>query len=244
MIRPTPRLAAAALTFCLVLGACGGGDDDSGDAASGASIKSLRVLDYYSNEPDKTRIGKMLDDCGKTAGVTIKREAIPGDTLIQKVLQQSSSKTLPDVLMLDNPDLQQIAATGALAPLDQFGLSADGYAKGVVDASTYKGKLYGLQPITNTIALFYNADILKKAGVEPPKTWDELRATAKKLTHGKQYGIAFSAPATYEGTWQFLPFMWSNGGNEKDIATPQTASALQLLVDLVRDGSSSKSVVN
>ena len=76
--------------------------------------------------------------------------------------------------MLDNPDLQQIAASGALAPLDEFGLSADGYAKGVVDASTYKGKLYGLQPITNTIALFYNKDILAKAGVEPPKTWDEL----------------------------------------------------------------------
>ena len=114
----------------------------------------------------------------------------------------------------------------------------------MVDASTYKGKLYGLQPITNTIALFYNKDILEKAGVQPPKTWDELRATAKKLTRGKQYGIAFSAPATFEGTWQFLPFMWSNGGDEKDIATPETAGALQLLVDLVRDGSASKSVVN
>ena len=243
MIRPSPRLAAAALTFCLALGACGG-DDDGGDAASGDSVKSLRVLDYYANEPDKTRIAKLLADCGKANGVSIQREAVPGDTLIQKVLQQSSSKTLPDVLMLDNPDLQQIAATGALAPLDEFGLSADGYAEGVVDASTHEGKLYGLQPITNTIALFYNADILKKAGVQPPKTWDELRATAKKLTRGKQYGIAFSAPATYEGTWQFLPFMWSNGGDEKDIATAETAAALQLLVDLVDDGSASKSVVN
>ena len=38
--------------------------------------------------------------------------------------------------------------------------------------------------------------------------------------------------------------MWSNGGDEKNIATPQTAGALQLLVDLVKDGSASKSVVN
>jgi multiple sugar transport system substrate-binding protein len=38
--------------------------------------------------------------------------------------------------------------------------------------------------------------------------------------------------------------MWSNGGDEKDIATPQTAAALQLLVDLVKGGSASKSVVN
>ena len=38
--------------------------------------------------------------------------------------------------------------------------------------------------------------------------------------------------------------MWSNGGDEKNIATPQTAEALQLWVDLVKDGSASKSVVN
>jgi multiple sugar transport system substrate-binding protein len=242
MIRPSPWLAAAALAASLALAGCGG--DDDGDAASSGSVKSLRVLDYYNNEPDKTVVGSLLDGCGKANGVTIEREAVPGDTLIQKVLQQSSSKTLPDVLMLDNPDLQQIAATGALAPLDDFGLSGDGYAEGVIDASTYEGKLYGLQPITNTIALFYNKDLLDEAGVAPPQTWADLRAAAKTLTKGKQYGIAFSAPANYEGTWQFLPLMWSNGGDEKNIATPETAEALQLLVDLVNDGSASKSVLN
>jgi multiple sugar transport system substrate-binding protein len=243
---PTGLAAVAAVAVSLTLAACGssGGGGSGASSGSSPSVKSLRVLDYYNNEPDKSIYAKVLDACGKANGVTIQREAVPGDTLIQKVLQQSSSKTLPDVLMLDNPDLQQIAATGALAPLDQFGLSADGYVKGVVAASTYQGKLYGLQPITNTIGLFYNKAILDKAGVKPPATWDELKAAAKQLTSGKRYGIAFSAPANYEGTWQFLPFMWSNGGDEKDIATPQTAAALQLLVDLVKDGSASKSVVN
>jgi multiple sugar transport system substrate-binding protein len=241
---PTGLAAVAAVS--LTLAACGssGGGGSGASSGSSTSVKSLRVLDYYNNEPDKSIYAKVLDACGRANGVTIQREAVPGDTLIQKVLQQSSSKTLPDVLMLDNPDLQQIAATGALAPLDQFGLSAEGYVKGVVDASTYQGKLYGLQPITNTIGLFYNKAILDQAGVKPPTTWDELKAAAKQLTSGKRYGIAFSAPANYEGTWQFLPFMWSNGGDEKDIATPQTAAALQLLVDLVKDGSASKSVVN
>ncbi|WP_246865311.1 extracellular solute-binding protein [Clavibacter michiganensis] len=35
-----------------------------------------------------------------------------------------------------------------------------------------------------------------------------------------------------------------NGGDEKDIATPETAEALQLWTDLVKDGSASQSVVN
>jgi multiple sugar transport system substrate-binding protein len=231
-----------ALAATIGLSGCGGGSA-AGGGGGGAPVTSLRVLDYYNNEPDKTVYAKALADCGQQNGVTIEREAVPGSSLIAKVLQQASSKTLPDVLMLDNPDLQQIAATGALNPVSDFGLNADGYAPGIVAASTFDGKVYGLQPITNTIALFYNKDILAQAGVQPPKTWDELKDAAKKLTSGNRYGIAFTATADYEGTWQFLPFMWTAGGDEKDIATPQTAQALQLWVDLVNSGSASKSVV-
>jgi multiple sugar transport system substrate-binding protein len=237
-LRTAPWLAVAALTIPLAVTACGG---DSSDSST--DVESLRVLDYYNNEPQNSTFQEVIDACGQQAGVTIEREAVPGADLIAKVLQQASSRTLPDVLMLDNPDLQQIASSGALSVVTDYGLSADGYAEGVVDASTYQGELYGLQPVTNTIALFYNEDILAEAGVTPPTTWDELRTAARELTSGDQYGIAFSAPANYEGTWQFLPFMWSNGGDESNIATPEVAGALQLWVDLVDDGSASASVV-
>jgi multiple sugar transport system substrate-binding protein len=233
-----PALVAAA---ALGLTACGGGGSGGG---GGGDVTSLRVLDYYNNEPDKTVYAQKLDECGQQAGVTIEREVVPGDSLIQKVLQQASSRTLPDVLMLDNPDLQQIAATGALAPISDFGLSADGYQEGVVSASTFEGQVYGLQPVTNSIGLFYNVDILNEAGISPPKTWDELKTAAAALTQGERYGVAFSAVADYEGAWQFLPFMWTNGGDETDIASPQTAEALQLWVDLVNSGAASRSVLN
>jgi multiple sugar transport system substrate-binding protein len=223
----------------LGLTACGGG----GSASGSGDAKTLIVQDTAVTEPGNSDTQKQLEDCAKPIGVTIKRTPVPGGDIIAKVLQQASSKTLPDVLNIDNPDVQQIAASGALAPLGDFGVNADGYAKGIVDANTYQGKLYGLQPTTQTLALFYNKDIFSKAGLQPPSTWDELKADAKKLTSGSQYGVAFSAPPTYEGTWQFLPFMWSNGGNEKDIATPQTAEALQLWTDLVKSGSASKSVL-
>jgi multiple sugar transport system substrate-binding protein len=232
-----PALVAAA---ALGLTACGGGSGGGG----GGEVTSLRVLDYYNNEPERTVYTQFLDECGQQAGVTIEREAVPGAQLIAKVLQQASSRTLPDVLMLDNPDLQQIAETGALAPISDFGLSADGFQEGVKAASTFEGQVYGLQPITNSIGLFYNVDILEQAGITPPKTWDELKTTAAALTQGQRYGVAFSAVADYEGAWQFLPFMWTNGGDETNIASPETAEALQLWVDLVNSGSASRSVVN
>ncbi|WP_235215273.1 ABC transporter substrate-binding protein [Phaeacidiphilus oryzae] len=237
--RTAALAAAAALAAPLALTACGTG---AGGHSTG-KVTSLSVEDYYNNEPDNTFYQQAVTACGKQQGVTVKRTAVPGANLIAKVLQQASSHTLPDVLMLDNPDLQQIADTGALTPLSGYGITGAGYAKGVLDASTYHGKLYGLQPVTNTIALYYNKDMLAAAGLKPPTTWAELKTDAAKLTKGDRYGLAFSGINTYEGTWQFLPFMWSNGGDEKDIATPQTAQALQLWVDLVKSGSSSKSVV-
>ena len=235
---------ALAAALPLTLTACGGGGSDSGtDPGATEQVTSLSILDYYNNDPDKQLVQKGLDTCAKQLGITINRETVPGDTLIAKVLQQASSKTLPDVLMLDNPDIQQIAATGALAPLGTYGITGDGIQEGVVQAATYDGELYGAQPVTNTIAIFYNKDILAKAGVEPPKTWAELRETAKKLTSGKQYGFAFDGTADYEGAWQFLPAMWTNGGDETNLKSPEVAEALQLWKDLVDDGSASKSVV-
>ncbi|MEZ0494541.1 extracellular solute-binding protein [Kineococcus sp. TBRC 1896] len=231
---------AALLVLPLALGACGGG----GGGTAGGSPDTLRVLDYYNSDPNKTIWGDAIEACGQSVGMEISRESVPGDTLIQKVLQQSSSRTLPDVLMLDNPDVQQIAASGALAPLGDLGVDSSGVADGVLQASTYEGELYALQPVTNTIALFYNRQVLDAAGIAPPTTWDELKTASAQLTQGDQYGFAMSNINTYEGTWQFLPFMWSNGGDEKDIATPQTAEALQLVKDLMTSGSLSQSSVN
>jgi len=243
------RLVAAAAVAALApvaLAACGGGGgSSSGSGSAATTVDSLTVLDYYSDEPGKSQIGDMLSKCGTSIGVAkVDHQSEPGPTLIQKVLQQASSKTLPDVLMLDNPDIQQIAEAGALAPLGDFGINADGYAPGPVSAATFDGQLYGLQPGANTLAIFYNKDVLAKAGVQPPKTWAELKSTAKQLTSGKQYGFAFNATADYEGAWQFLPPMWTNGGDETDLKSPQVAGALQLWKDLVDDGSVSKSAVN
>ena len=248
MIKKRLVAATAMATLApLTLAACGGGGSNDAGSESSATenVTSLTVLDYYTDEPGKSNIDAQLQKCGTSIGLaSVDHQSVPGPTLIQKVLQQASSKTLPDMLMLDNPEIQQIAEAGALMPLDDFGINAEGYAPGPVSAATYDGKLYGLQPGANTLAIFYHKDVLAKAGVQPPKTWDELKAAAKKLTSDKQYGFAFNATADYEGAWQFLPPMWTNGGDETDLKSPQIAEALQLWKDLVDDGSVSKSVVN
>ena len=239
----TGRLRAGLVTgliLPLAFGACTGGYDGT----TAGAVSELRILDYYTSTTNNVPWERALDVCGRVVGVEIDRESVPVDALMQRVLQRSSSKTLPDVLMLDNPDVQQVAASGALTPLEDLGIDTAGVADGVLRASTYEGDLYGLQPVTNTVALFYNKKFLDAAGVVPPTTWEELEVASARLTQGDRYGFAMSNIGTFEGTWQFLPFMWSNGGDERNIDTPQTAAALQLVKDLMTSGSLSQSSVN
>ncbi|MEV7866347.1 ABC transporter substrate-binding protein [Streptomyces sp. NPDC088124] len=241
--RPSVRQTGAlvgALALLLAATGCGGG---AGAGSATDEVTTITALDYYTDEPEHAQWGDLLTACGKNAGVTVEHTSVPAASLTPTVLRQASSRTLPDLLMLDNPDLQQIAQTGALTPLDQYGIDFSGFSKGILSAGTYQGKVYGLAPAVNTVALFYNKDMLSEAGVAVPTTWDELKTAAAELTRPGRYGMAVDANATFEGSWQFLPFLWSNGGHEKQLDTPQAAQALRLWVDLVKNGSMSKSVL-
>ncbi|MFS0695181.1 ABC transporter substrate-binding protein [Streptomyces nitrosporeus] len=242
--RPMRRIAvrlAGAVVLLLTTTGCVGG---AGTGPATGEATSITVLDYYTQRSEHTQWSEVLTACGRTAGVTVEHTSVPPASLIPRVLRQASSRTLPDLLMLDNADLQQIARTGALTPLDRYGIDTDGFAEGILSAGTYEGEVYGLAPYVSTVALFYNKDMLAEAGVAVPRTWDELKEAAAGLTRQGRYGMAVDASATFESSWQFLPFLWSNGGHEKQLDTPQAAQALHLWVDLVENGSMSKSVLN
>jgi multiple sugar transport system substrate-binding protein len=228
-------LASVSLAFLTGCSAGGSSSSDGGDI-------TLTLTDTLS-ETSAPVYQEVYDACAEEVGVTVEATHVAGSALIAKVLQQASSRTLPDVLMLDNPDVQQIAASGALSKLTDYGIDGDGFPQGIIDAGSYEGDLYGIAPVVNSLGLFYNVDTLAAAGVEVPTTWDELKAAASALTADGRYGLALSAANSFEGTWQFLPFMWSNGGSEDDLTSPEVTGALEFVNSLVQDGSVSSSVV-
>ena len=234
----------ASATSAVLLAACSPSPAPSASNGAGApAATSITELDYYADEQGSAAWQKILDTCATQTGIKIDRQKVPTNQMLPKVLQSASSKTLPNLLFTDNPTLQQVAATGALTPLSDYGITTDGYYPSIVKAGTYQGKVYGVAPGVNGLALIYNKDLLAAAGVEPPKTWDELKAAAAKLTKDGKYGLAFSAIPSEEGTWQFLPFFWSNGAELSQLDSPKASQALQFVTDLVNSGSASKSVV-
>ncbi|WP_290054964.1 sugar ABC transporter substrate-binding protein [Amycolatopsis solani] len=236
------RRALMLTAGALLLAACSP-SAPAGSPAGAQPAGSITELDYYADEQGSAAWQKILDTCAAQTGVKIERQKVPTSQMLPKVLQGASSKTLPDLLFTDNPTLQQVAATGALTPLSDYGITTDGYYESIVKAGTYQGKVYGVAPGVNGLALIYNKDLLAAAGVQPPKTWDELKAAAAKLTKDGKYGLAFSAIPSEEGTWQFLPFFWSNGAELSQVDSEPAVKALQYVTDLVNSGSASKSVV-
>lgn len=240
--RPAARpgvLAALAAAGALTLAACGTG---SGAGGSGAP-DTLTEIDYYDAAPQNTQLPQILDECAARNGVKVKHQQVPRAQFMPRLLQQASARTLPDLALVDNPDLQQLAATGGLVSLSKAGLGTEGLYPSIVQAGQYQGQTYGIAPGVNGLALYYNTDLFTQAGIEPPATWAELTAAAKKLTKGSRYGLAFSAVGTEEGTFQFEPFFWTAGADLKQLDSPQAVTALTLWKDLVDAGSASKSVV-
>ncbi|MEV5384036.1 sugar ABC transporter substrate-binding protein [Streptomyces sp. NPDC052721] len=182
--------------------------------------------------------------CGKQLGVTIEQQSVPAAQVMTKALRMASSKSLPDIVQFDASEMPTFAEAGGLVDLKTLGLSTRDIPQGIVNFGSYKGTYYGAARSVNTLALFYNKDILGQAGVKVPTTWAELRQAAKKLTGGKRYGLALSAGGAEDGVFQFTPFMWSNGGDETELDSPQVVGALDYWKALLADGSVSKSTVS
>lgn len=250
--RPALHLFSAISAGCilfLVLGmllsACGGSANSQG--SSNGKI-TLTVLDYLGTEPANSEINKLVKLYEKAhPNVTIQRDSVPIGSLITKASQETASHTLPDLMVIDNPDLPTFASTGALMQLDQYltgDLSTSNFFAGSLSTMQYQGKTYALSTGNNDLALFYNKKMFSTAGLQPPTTWADLEADAKALTKGDTYGFAMSAPATEEGSWQFEPFLWSNGGDLTKVDSAQGVQALQFLTGMIQKGYLSKAALN
>ncbi len=84
----------------------------------------------------------------------------------------------PDVAFLPQPGLmKQFAGKNQLQPLDNVIGTEMGtnYAPVWKDLGSVDGKLYGLLfKAANKSTVWYNTKVFNDAGVQPPKTWDEL----------------------------------------------------------------------
>ncbi|HEY8822838.1 MAG TPA: sugar ABC transporter substrate-binding protein [Dermatophilaceae bacterium] len=91
------------------------------------------------------------------------------------------------------------------------------FQSGPVGATTYKNNVVGVPIITEQEVLYYRKDLLAKAGLQVPKTMDELQAAAKAIK-AQNPGVAGFVARTGKSpaVTQFSSFLYSFGGDFVD----------------------------
>ncbi len=177
-------------------------------------------------------------------------EFISTSTIDAKLLLATAGGNPPDIAGFWSHTVYNFADKGALIPLDEFmkkdGLSGSDYLPSVYEACTYKGFTWGLPSTPATVALHYNKDLFREAGLDPdspPQSIKELDEYAKKLTKvdsdGKYTQLGFLP--TDPGWWGTMWVFWFGGslvnesGTEILIDSEESKTAFNWVQSYLKD---------
>ena len=145
------------------------------------------------------------------------------DQQIPKILASVVGNVPPDMLWF-NPTLTgQLVELNAIRALDE--LLAASSVKDEIDPALFESMQFlshnwSVPFGTNNAGIFYRPSLFEAAGItQLPKTWEELREVAKRLTcdldgddRVDQHGILLPLGKGEWTVFMWLPFMWSGGG--------------------------------
>jgi multiple sugar transport system permease protein len=143
----------------------------------------------------------------------------------------------PDLILFDRYAISEWAARGAFAKLDQFlvrdatsdhpaAIHPENFYKSCWEEVIYDNPVTGDRGIfaipedVDDRALFYNKDLLKRAGyidangeARPPRTWEELEEMTVTLTERDSRGLIkqLGFAPNFGNAWLYL-YSWMNGG--------------------------------
>ena len=148
----------------------------------------------------------------------------------QAMMRQAVTNQLPDVYYSGYHLLEELVRTRAkrnqlvdLGPL----LAAEGadfrrknYSDRILSLGKVDGKLYGLAFNASTPIMYYNAELVKKAGGDPehmPDTWEATIALGAKIRAlGPDIvGLAYNVQS-WPGNWLYLAMIQQAGGTVVD----------------------------
>ncbi|TPL19595.1 MULTISPECIES: extracellular solute-binding protein [unclassified Mesorhizobium] len=151
-----------------------------------------------------------------------------------------------NVYYVDEANVALFASSKWIVPLSDYYPADYDYADfdpGRQKVATYDGKVW-FAPLTGGGDLMvYRKDVLEAAGIQPPKTLDELIADVPKLTNPDKgmYGIALrGARGSGANVWRWMPFFKAYGGQwfdgdkpafNSDAAVKATETYLKLFKD-------------
>ncbi len=190
--------------------------------------------------------------------ICISSEGFAWDTFFQKYPTAVAAGQPPDMVIFHAAELQQMAAQGLMLPMDDMfadgTLSLDDYNPSLMAQLTTDGKTMAVPFDNHGWLLWYNTDLVKKAGLDPnnlPKNGTEFIDWAQKLTtdvNGKHptdadfdkdnvdvWAMEYTWPRYTIPTtlWQFGGAVVSPDGKTATLDSPESIAAVQFWHDMM-----------
>jgi multiple sugar transport system substrate-binding protein len=199
-------------------------------ATSGVALAQQTTLRIFTGGQQRPDVMRTILDEYQKRHPNVKVEIEVGGATSEQQQQYlntvlaSRDPTL-DIMLIDVIRPAQWAAAQWAEPLDSY-LGPDRekimarYLPAYREANTVNGKVMALPYYADAQFLFYRKDLLEKYGLQPPRTWDEVKTAAQKILAGENNpnlrGFE-TAGAQIEGTvCTYLVPLWGAGGNLTD----------------------------
>lgn len=214
--------------------------------AAGTETKKLVFWDFHGGA-EKDFFANAVNEYNKLQkGVNIELVIVnQADYTTTKLPTAFANGEGPDIFFVEPGVFMKYAKTGALGDLTSYfdpEVLGD-FQPASIDAVKYQDKILAIPFEQELLGLYYNVDMLKAANVEVPKTWDELKAAAKKLNTDKVAGLVLPTDKIPYTNFNFFPFMWQAGadvlsedGSKSVFNSPQMAKALDFFGSFFQDG--------
>ncbi|GGH99060.1 ABC transporter substrate-binding protein [Arthrobacter liuii] len=217
--RSIVKYAAVAAAISLGLTACGGGGGGSDQAKQAGTVRVTLANHVWTDG-----IKAAIPEFEKSSGLKVELTQLGEDQLSDQynVKLNAGSDEIDVMMYRPLQEGKAFAKNGYLADLTKNVSSDAGwdwkdYQEGPVKATTVDGKVVGVPIITEREVLYYRKDLLQAAGLQVPKTMDELEAAAKAIKASSPGTAGFVArTGKSAAVTQFSSFLYSFGGDFVD----------------------------
>ncbi|HJC69120.1 MAG TPA: sugar ABC transporter substrate-binding protein [Candidatus Brachybacterium intestinipullorum] len=198
-----------------------------------------------AQEPAMLQIVDAFHEHYPDIGVTISTTAF--GPYFERLRIQAQGDDLPDVFWINGPNFELYASYGMLQDLSELeGFDPENYPPNLVELYTHEGAPYAIPKDFDTIALWFNRDLLHRAGLDEPTgswSWDEYREASGAVTHalgaeqiwGNAGGLANQA-LIYPLIMQAGGYVISEDKTASGYDSPEALEAFRFLDGMIRDG--------
>ena len=219
-------------------------------AAAGEKV-TLTLWDYFEGVNSQKGVKALVTAFNASQSkVEVKAVFTPRDEMDKQLSIGLVSNKLPDLVLIDGCDYASRISMGLFADVTDnfnkdFGSKVDDFYAGPLETCKTGDKYYGIPFGCNDLGFYYNKDMFKDAGIaNAPTTWAEMTADCAKLSKNGVYGLAVSAIKNDEGSFQFMPWLYSTGATYDKVNSTEAIKSLTLLQDYVTKGYMSKEAIN